>query len=233
MATITATGVHVRHAISRALATENRSLQEATFRVLTARVEMDSRGRVNFGEVTLRLEPPQPLRAGVERIGVVNPDGLHPLMAPVPRCPGVLMDIFPVTYERWVRVHPEALPDGVVPATIRVGVGVVPARSYAQQVGKRLPTAAELRAAWGPARWPWGDAPGLGRTQAPRFGEIPEAGLLPPSTNGFFDLGGWLYHWVEEEELLGGAPDLTPGGPDAWPYGFRCVQNAMQDGERA
>lgn len=229
MSPITAVGIHVRHAIARALATVNRTPAEATWRLLYARVARDTRGRVTQGEVTLRVEPPRDLAAWNEGlIGLVNPDGLHPLMAAVPERKGLLMDVFPVTWDRWLRHHPDrTVPPDLDPWCPRTGLSHADALAYARSVGKRLPDADEFRAAWGRDRFPWGAAPdpAQGRDAAPRFGELPEVGMHPPGRAGFFDLGAWLHHWTAEGLVLGGLPGLVAAEPGAEPLGFRCVQD--------
>lgn len=226
MSVVHAAGFHVRHAVSRALATSNRSPLEATFRVLSARAHLDPKGRVASAEVTVRIEAPRDLRGDADEIGLVNPDGVHPLMAVVPGHPARLMDVFPVTWDRWARHSGEIVPSGTDPWCPRVGVTFEQAAHYARAVNKRLPEPEDLRAAWGRARYPWGDAPDatLGRATAPRFGEVPEVGMFPPTRQGFFDLGAWLHHWTAEGTLLGGLPGLVSGPADDTPCGFRCVQ---------
>jgi hypothetical protein len=228
LSVIHASGIHVRHAVARALATVNRSPMEATWRLLSSRATLDAKGRVTQGEVTLRVEPPRDVVAGDATIvGLVNPDGCHPLMAVVPGHGGLLMDVFPVTWDRWLRVHPDAtVPPDLDPWCPRTGVGHAPAQAYARAVGKRLPTVDEFRAAWGTELYPWGPrpVPELGRAAAPRFGEIPEVGTHPPGRTGFFDLGAWLAQWTAEGQLLGGLPGVVPAEPDTEPRGFRCVQ---------
>jgi hypothetical protein len=225
---ISAAGIHVRHAVARALATVNRSPLEATWRILSSRATLDARGRVTQGEVTLRVEAPRDVRPGdATLIGLVNPDGSHPLMAVVPGAAGLFMDVFPVTWDRWLRANPDvAMSPDLDPWCPRTGIGHAPAQAYARAVGKRLPTADEFRAAWGTELYPWGPrpAPELGRAAAPRFGELPEVGTHPPGRNGFFDLGAWLFQWTAEGQLLGGLPGVVPAEADAEPCGFRCVQ---------
>lgn len=227
MSVIHAAGFHVRHAITRALATSNRSLMESTWRLLSARATLDARGRVVSAEVTVRIEKPRAdLEPRDDLVGLVNPDGLHPLMAPVPGHPERLMDVFPVTWDRWARHRGEAAPPDIDPWAPRTAISHADALGYARAVGKRLPEAEDLRAAWGRARYPWGDAPDplVGRPCAPRFGEIPEVGMFPPTPAGFFELGCWLHQWTGEAGLLGGLPGLLPGEDGAEPCGFRCVQ---------
>lgn len=226
MSVVHAAGFHVRHALGRALATTNRPLAEATFRVLAARVVVDARGRVTSAEVTVRVEAPRPLRGDDEEIGLVNPDGLHPLMARIPGAPRRLLDIWPVSWDRWARVTGRAAPPGTDPMCPVVGPDFAEAAAYARAVGKALPEAEDLRGAWGRARHPWGDAPdpALGRAEAPRFGEWPEVGMHPPTRAGFHDVGAWLHQWTADGGLYGGLVGLAPGGPDAAPRGLRCVQ---------
>ncbi|MFZ5476210.1 MAG: SUMF1/EgtB/PvdO family nonheme iron enzyme [Myxococcota bacterium] len=227
MSVISAAGIHVRHAVSRALATVNRAPMEATWRVLSSRVQLDAKGRVTQGEVTLRVEEARAIRPGdASLVGLVNPDGNHPLMAVVAGT-GLLMDVFPVTWDRWLRANPEVtMPPDLDPWCPRTGIHHAGAVAYARAVGKRLPTADEFRAAWGTELYPWGPrpAPEQGRAAAPRFGELPEVGMHPPGRSGFFDLGAWLHQWTAEGQLLGGLPGLVPAEHDAEPCGFRCVQ---------
>jgi hypothetical protein len=227
MSVIHAAGIHVRHAITRALATTNRSPMEATWRLLSARVAVDTRGRVVSSEVTLRIEAPHAdLLGGDDEIGLVNPDGQHPLMARVPGHPGRLLDVFPVTWGRWARHRAEAVPPGLDPWLPRTAISFEEAAGYARAVGKRLPDAEDYRGAWGRARYPWGDRPDplAGRASAPRFGEIPEVGMFPPTPAGFFELGCWLHQWTSEGGLLGGTPGLVSATAGEEPCGFRCVQ---------
>jgi hypothetical protein len=228
MSVVHAAGIHVRHALTRALATSNRSPMESTWRMLSARVQVDARGRVVQGEVSLRIERARELHGGDDEIGLVNPDGLHPLMARVPGHPGRLMDIFPVTTERWARVMGAAAPVGIDPWCPRTGITAEDAQAYARAVGKRLPDAEDVRAAWGRALHPWGDRadPTFGRPAPPRYGEIPEVGMHPPTAAGFFDLGCWLFQWTADGVALGGMPGLIGGAADAEPRGFRCVADA-------
>ncbi len=224
--------------MSRALATANVMPREATFQVLTARASVDSRGRVVRGEVSLRVQRPASL-AGLppeERVGWVNADGRHPLMALVPLAVEsastrlLYMDMFPVTWDAWLREMEDSLPesvDGLCPIT---GIGLDQAQTYAAAVGKRLPTMVEFSAAWGEERYPWGHrrAPQLGRVGRPRFDHLPSVGLLPPGPYGVFDLGAWLWHWVAGGVLAGGCDAMDPGfglpsEPHREPVGFRCV----------
>lgn len=222
MPIVHASGISVRHAVARALATANRSPLEATWRIEGARAEVDGRGRVFRAQVSVSIESPV---VGPCPPGLVNPDGEHPMMAVVPGLPGVLLDILPVTWDRWVRLRPGAVPADQDPWCPVSGVEHAAAAAFAAAVGKRLPSLDELRAAWGPARMPWGDAPdpGRGPSEPRRYGEIAEVALFPPSAGGFFDLGCALWQWTAEGELVGGAPGLVPGGPGAAPVGFRCA----------
>ena len=227
MSLISAVGIHVRHAITRALATVNRSPMESTWRVLSARATVDGRGRVVQGDVTLRVEKPRLSLVGDDVVGLVNPDGNHPLMAVLPGAPGLLMDVFPVTWDRWIRVNPDVhVPPDIDPWCPRVGLDHLRATAYVRVVGKRLPEADELRAAWGMDAYPWGPRPDptMGRAAAPRFGELPEVAMHPPARTGFYDLGAWLHQWTIEGMVLGGLPSLVPAEPGAEPCGFRCVQ---------
>lgn len=221
MALVHAGGISVRHAIARALATNNRSPWDATWRLVHARAEVDTRGRLSRAEASVDLvEPGDP-----RRIGVVNPDGLHPMMAAVPGMPGVLLDVIPVTWDRWVRIRPGPLPASLDPWCARTGVELADARAWAALANKRLPTVQELRAVWGKDRYPWGHEADArrGHAEPPRFGEVHEVALHPPTDAAFFDLGAWLWQWTAEGDLVGGAPALVPGGADATPVGFRCA----------
>lgn len=215
MPMVNASGVGVRHAISRALSTANLTLAEATFTVRSARVKLDARHRVLGAEVLVSVQQPRPVGAWSpeELEGCVNPDGQHPLMVRVPGERPFFLDVLPVTWLRWQRRNDISLPPGVDPLQPRTAVDLDEARSYAASVDKRLPTEAELARAWGGQRFPWGPEPDpmLGRHRAPRFDDLPEVGLHPPSPRGLFDLGAWLWQWTEEGSLFGG-PE-----PGAWP----------------
>ncbi len=240
MSTTQAMGVSVRHAISRALATANLTPREATFRVLTAQARVDGRGNVNRGEVSLRIQQPSSLAAlhPQEWVGWVNPDGQHPLMALVPsgrshdgRPELLYMDIYPVTWDAWLRVMTDALPDRIDTLCPVTGVTHELAAAYAGCMGGRLPSATELSSAWGDERFPWGHRPDprLGRVGRPRFDHLPPVGAHPPGAFGIFDLGAWLWHLLEDQTLAGGADDLDPGFglpalEERGPVGFRCVQ---------
>jgi hypothetical protein len=236
---IQATGVSVRHAISRALATANLTPREATYRVLTARVHADGRGNVARGEVSLRIQQPATLASlpPQELVGWVNPDGSHPLMALFPTGRSregqpelAYMDIHPVTWDAWLRVMDDALPDRIDALCPVTGVAHDQALAYAAAIGARLPSAVELSTAWGEDRYPWGHKPDtrLGRVGRPRFDHIPPVGGHPPSSFGMFDLGCWLWHWLDDGRLYGGADELEPGfgvepTAERGPVGFRCV----------
>ncbi len=238
MSVIRATGVSVRHAISRSLATANLTPREATFRVLTARAQADAHGAVHRAEVSLRIQRPGAL-AGLspeEWLGWVNPDGAHPLMTVIPigAEPAVgrllFMDIFPVTWDAWLRVMDDALPDRVDPLFPVTGIGLEQAQAYSERLGRRLPTVAEYSAAWGDERFPWGHKPDprMGRVGRPRFDQLPPVGAHPPSSQGLFDLGAWLWHLLADGSLAGGADERDPGfglelREERGPVGFRCV----------
>lgn len=234
MPIIHAVGVGVRHAVARALATANRPPGEATFRVVAARVELDGRRRVLRAEAQVQVESPRPVGAWSPEAlrGLVNPDGEHPLMVRVPADRPFFIDALPVTWARWLRRVEDTLPPFTDPQCPRVGVSWEEASDFARRLGKRLPTVAELRQAWGPARFPWGPEPdpARGRVGAPRFGELPEVGLHPPSPLGLLDLGAWLWHWTAEGTVSGGAEDREPAfdrpRADLAPVGFRMVQTA-------
>jgi hypothetical protein len=237
---ISAIGIGVRHAVARALATGNLAMADATFRVRKAHVRLDERRRVVRGEATLEILKPHAVGdwSKDDIVGVVNPDGEHPLMAYVssdgveaPRR-GFFLDIFPVTWDRWLRQVDDNLPD-VDPLCPRTDVEHSVAVDFAATLRKRLPTSLELRLAWGLHRYPWGDAadPELGRVGRPRFDVLPEVGLHPPNAFGLFDIGAWLWQWTAEGLVFGGATDEVPGaaqepGPHHVPLGIRLAQDA-------
>lgn len=236
MAVVSAEGIHVRHAINRALATHNRTAADATWRLLKARVEIDARGRLTGASVAVQVEPALPAEAlqaaawpapgrDSPLLGLVNPDGLHPLMAAVPGHPGVLLDVIPVTWDRWARLHPGAAPPTVDPWCPRTGVSLAEAEGYARAVQKRLPTRAEVAAAWGPLAYPWGDRPDprLGHAAPPRYGAVHEVATLPPSRGGHYDLGAWLAQWTADGDLVGIEPHGLPGPAGEAGAGFRCA----------
>lgn len=239
MAAIHANGAGVRHAIARALATANLAPTDAVFRVKRARVDLDRDGDVARADVSIEVEPARPLadRSPQELRGLVNPDGKHPLMAWLPGDPpaGVapfFMDILAVSWSRWLERTPGAsLPAGVDRYCPVVGVDLPGARAFAATVGKRLPTAAEWRLAWGARDLPWGDTadPICGRVGRPRYDVLPEGGLHPPTPDGIFDLGAWLWQWLDDGRLAGCGPaSAGPIAPAAglWPVGLRLVQDA-------
>lgn len=239
MAAIHANGAGVRHAIARALATANLAPTDAVFRVKRARVDLDRDGDVARADVSLELEPPLPLseRSPQALRGLVNPDGAHPLMAWFPGDPSAgvapfFMDILAVSWSRWLERTPTAtLPAGVDRYCPVVGMDLQAGRDFAAVVGKRLPTEAEWRLAWGPHELPWGDAadPSCGRVGRPRYDVLPEGGLHPPTPDGIFDLGGWLWQWLDDGRVAGCGPASDgPARPAAgmWPVGLRLVQTA-------
>jgi hypothetical protein len=237
---ITAIGIGVRHAVARALATGNLAMADATFRVRNAHVRLDDRRRVVRGEATLEILKPHAVSAWAKDdiVGVVNPDGEHPLMAYVasdgtdgPRR-GFFLDVFPVTWDRWLRQVDENLPD-LDPLCPRTDVDHEVAAEFAATLRKRLPTSVELALGWGPHRFPWGEAadPELGRVGRPRFDVLPEVGLHPPNAFGLFDVGAWLWQWTAEGLVFGGTIDEEPGiaqdpGDQHVPLGIRLAQDA-------
>lgn len=232
MPNVNASGTTVRHAVSRALATANLPPVEATYRVLSARAWPLRDGSIGRAEVFLEVATPQPLSRWEPQqlTGWVNPDGEHPLMTLIPGEAPLFVEITPVTWDRWLRLRPERLPDGVEPLCPVTHVLAQDAAAFAQEQGRRLPSAEEFARLWGPSAYPWGDArdPALGRHAAPRFGGRPEVAAHPPAI-GLYDLGCWLGHWLED----GRAAGLSAGGEarsaarlgDA-PVGFRCVEDA-------
>ncbi len=238
LASIHANGTGVRAAVARALATANLAPQEATFRVKRARVDLDRHGDVARAEVSLDIHPPREVRpedADALR-GLVNPDGNHPLAVWLPGDPdrGVApfyMDILAVSWSRWMEKNEVTLPPGMDQYCPYVGASFLGARAFAAENGKRLPTAAEFRAAWGHAAAPWGDGPdpSCGRVGRPRYDELPEGGMHPPGPGGIFDLGAWLWQWLDDARVAGGglaAPTLAVQSGDRWPIGIRLVQDA-------
>ena len=231
MPNVSASGVTVRHAVSRALATANLAPTEATYRVLSARA-WARRGDVARAEVFLEVGAPRPLTRWEphELRGWVNPDGEHPLMTVVTLDDPLFVEITPVTWDRWLGWSDEPLPDGVDPLCPVVHVGHDRALAYADAIGRRLPTADEFQALWGPERFPWGDRrdPELGRPEPPKYGEVPEVAQHPP-VRGLYDLGAWLWHWLDEPSVAGclGGPRPVFGRRDVQgPVGFRCVEDA-------
>lgn len=234
MATISATGVSVRHAAARALSTGNVAPAEATFKILSARVEIQGRSRITRAEATLAVWAPRPVGDWdpATLVGLVNPDGQHPLMVRVPCERPFWVDILPVTWERWMRRYEDTLPPTMDPACPRAGVTFAQAADFAASYGKRLPSTAEFRTAWGSCTFPWGDAPdpALGRAGPPRYDDLPEVGAHPPNAQGLFDLGAWLWQWTAEGTLSGGRAEGPPGIGVPWkddlrPVGFRLAQD--------
>ena len=235
MGTINAAGLGVRHAVSRALATANLKPADATFRIYSARLDVTRAGQVSQASVTVSVHRPRPVGdwAPEKLVGMVNPDGEHPLMVRIPAERPFFLDLFPVSWERWLRRVEDTLPPGTELRCPRVGVSLERARSFAAGLGKRLPTSSEFRMAWGDGRYPWGDkaAPLLGRLGEPRFDELPEVGFYPPNRSGLFDLGCWLWQWTRDGRLSGGMTDRGPGlglEPDEdrlRPIGFRLAQD--------
>jgi hypothetical protein len=227
-----ASGVHVRHAISRALATSNQRPREATYKVTSARVTLSSSGKVCRAEITLDIRKPRPITSlePHEMSGWVNPDGKHPMMTLVRLDNPIFVDIHPVTWHSWLPLFEnESLPDGIDPFCPKTNPTLEQVQFYAQTMGKRIPTAQELRGLWGEERWPWGSSPdpGKGRIEPPRFEVLPEVGLHPPC-RGMFDLGAWLWHMDTNGGLSCGVVNEqavfdTPMCSDLSPVGFRCV----------
>lgn len=232
MPNVSASGVTVRHAVSRALATANLAPTEATYRVLSARAWPRSDGQVGRAEVFLEVGAPRPLARWEphELADWVNPDGEHPLMTVVALPDPVFVEITPVTWDRWLGWSDEMLPDDVDPLCPVVHVGHDRALAYAAAIGRRLPTRAEFQALWGAETYPWGDRrdAALGRHEPPRFGHVPEVAEHPP-VRGVYDLGAWLWHWLDEPVLAGACVRGKPafGARDVeGPVGFRCVVDA-------
>jgi len=227
-----ASGVHVRHAISRALATNNQRPREATYKVTSARVFLGSKGGVRRAEVTLDIRKPRLITdlEPHEMTGWVNPDGEHPMMTLVRLDNPLFVDIHPVTWNSWLTVFDsELLPDDIDPFCPRTDPSLELVHLYAQAQSKRVPSSEELRCLWGEESWPWGKAqdPSKGRIQAPRFGVLPEVGLHPPH-RGMFDLGAWLWHMDVNGRLSCGVVNDevvfdTKIGSELTPVGFRCV----------
>ncbi len=225
-----AMGVHVRHAVSRALATANLSIEEATWRVESARVWLTSGRRVARGEVTLLIRKPRPLISSEphELEGWVNPDGDHPEMVLVRLDDPLFVDCWPVSWSRWV--GPEGrVPDSEDASEPRLGLRHQEAAEWAAAHGRRLPTLAEFRALWGAERLPWGQHadPGAGRVGPVRYGERHEIGLYPP-VRGLYDLGAWLWHWLDDATVAGAVAEQDPvfgirPAPGLGPIGFRTV----------
>ena len=226
-----ATGLHVRHAVSRALATSNTTPLEATFKVQAANVRISERGRVLRSEVTVSIRKARPLIQWEphELKGWVNPDGEHPLMTVARLDNPVFVDVFPVTWYAWLQTMQDRLPEGCDPFHPCTGISLPRVQEYVEHRGGRLPTRQEFRQIWGDDAHPWGPSPDrrLGRLAAPRFGEREEVGQHPPH-NGLWDLGCWLWHWVAEGEVSGGSleGEVRFGEPPSeatHPLGFRMV----------
>jgi len=238
MASIHANGAGVRHAIARALATANLSPHDAIFRLKRARIDLDSAGDVARADVSIELEPALPIaeRRPESLRGLVNADGAHSLMAWLPGDPRTgtapfFMDILAVSWSRWREQHDVPQPGNIDRYCPYLGASLEEARAFARAEGKRLPTAAEIRVAWGPHPLPWGEGadPSCGRVGRPRYDVVPEGGLHPPNPDGIFDLGAWLWQWLEDGTVAGGGPLGEEGGAPAegrWPIGIRLVKDA-------
>ncbi len=225
-----ATGVNVCHAIARALATANLSPSQATYRVETARVWLASHGEVSRGAVTLLIRKPRPLTRWEphELEGWVNPDGDHPGMVLVRLDDPIFVDSLPVTWGRWDGPAGE-MPRRSSPDHPRLQVPHAEAMAWVDKQGRRIPTRAEFKGLWGTARFPWGDRaePGQGRVGPIRYKKPHEVGLYP-SHRGLFDLGAWLWHWLDDGTVAGGVAETEPvfGIPPSsilTPIGFRTV----------
>ncbi len=236
MAAVHANGTGVRHAISRALATGNLAPLDASFRVKRARVDLDAHGDVARADVSIDILDPDRLSGATDGdlVGVVNPDGHHPLMVRLPGDDNVApfyMDMLPVSWSRWMEQHDVTLPPGTDRYCPYVGGSFDDAVAFAASQGKRLPTEAELRHAWGDKPLPWGDLPdpSHGRVGRPRYDVVPENGMHPPTRSGLFDLGAWLWQWLDDGRVAGGGPADSGFARDAagaWPIGIRLVQDA-------
>ncbi len=229
MPNTSAIGVTVRHAIARALATANLAPAEATYRVLSARAWPRRDGSVGRANVTLQMREAQPIHRWEARDleGWVNPDGEHPNMVLVPLADPLFVDIFPVTWDRWLQHTDEWLPEHIDTLVPRSGLEHAQALDFAARLDRRLPTTEEFKALWGPERFPWGKIPdpGLGYPRSPRFGQLHEVGAHPP-TRGLYDLGAWLWHFMADGSVSGGVKDGQPSFGVALqeaPVGFRCV----------
>ncbi len=222
-------GVDVRHAIQRALATANLAPRDATFKVVSARAWINRRGRVARGEVSLVIREPRPLGAWEphELEGWTNPDGEHPGMVFVRLADPLFVDAWPATTEQWRADHPrESVPPDLDPDQPWTGPSLEEAADWAARRGARLPTAQEFRQLWGPAPLPWGSAPDprLGLTERRPYDPLPRVGQYPPQ-RGLFDLGAWLWQWLEDGRVAGVAPHGAPRDPEPGlaPIGVRCV----------
>lgn len=243
MASIHANGAGVRHAISRALATANLAPRDAVFRVKRARVDLDRQGDVARAEVSIDVQTARPLTeySPEELRGLVNPDGEHPLMVWLPGAPagddpdaGVapfFMDMLAVSWSRWLDRYEGTLPPGFDIFAPVVGPTAAEATAFAVGEAKRLPTLAEFRHAWGTQPLPWGEAPdpSCGRVGRPRYDVLPEGGMHPPTHDGLFDIGAWLWQRLEDGRVAGGgtaADGLAVSEAGLWPVGIRLVQDA-------
>jgi formylglycine-generating enzyme required for sulfatase activity len=153
-------------------------------------------------------------------------------MAWIPGDSGFYMDVFPVTWDRWLRHVDDRLPPDLDPLCPRIETTLEQAQTFAQRLGKRIPSPAEFAAAWGSAPFPWGERPNPreGRVGQPRYGALPEVGLHPPSDRGLFDLGAWLWQWLNDGRIAGGgsAPDgpvILVKPPEHAQIGIRMVRD--------
>jgi len=229
MATTHAMGINTRHAVSRALATANLSPSDATYRVLASRVWLNARGEVARGEVTVSIRKPRPLTDWEphELGSWVNPDGEHPEMVFARLADPIFVDVYPVTWGRWLADNPsEALPDGV-DQYHPLNLSAEDAAAYAASLGRRLPRSGEFLRLWGRTRYPWGDdgAPDRGLNAPPRYGAAAEVGLYPP-IGGLHDLGAWLWQRLADGGAAGVVEGMRPRvsepGGEAL-VGFRLV----------
>jgi formylglycine-generating enzyme required for sulfatase activity len=224
-------GFNTRHAVSRALATANLGLRDATYKILAARVWLNGKGEVARGEVTVSIRKPRALGdcEGHEIDGWVNPDGEHPEMVLFRHLPEPLfVGVFPITWKRWLADNPhEVLPEGRDSFHPRTGLSHAEAEAYAASRGMRLPRGAELQSLWGRRRFPWGDDKDNARGAAtpPRYGGLFEVGLHPP-VGSLFDLGAWLWQWIEDGAAAGrvlGRRPIVANPPLDGPVGVRLV----------
>ena len=100
LAHIHAIGIGIRHAVARALATANLAPADATWRIVESKVQLDARDRWFRCEVVLDILQPESLTGldPAHLLGVVNPDGEHPLMALIPAPRPFFIDVFTVTW---------------------------------------------------------------------------------------------------------------------------------------
>lgn len=225
-----ASGVNIRHAITRALATANLAPREATWRVESARVWLDADRRVARGEVSLLIRKPEAILRWEphELEGWINPDGDHAGMVVARLADPLFVDAWPVTWGRWAGAE-GSVPEGIDPDHPRLELRHEEVSAWALAHDRRLPTLAEFQALWGPERFPWGDRsdPNAGRTGPVRYGEQHEVALHPP-VRGLHDLGAWLWHWLEDGTVAGGVAEVEPvlgvhRSPALTPVGFRTV----------